>query len=318
MQRLPTNIHSKNLLAQLDLNLLRLFLSIYHTRNLTQTAEQLHISQSAVSHALNRLRQALDDALFYREKGGLHPTAYARRIYPILHQAFGQLEDAFSVTANLTADELTQLAKQRFSQVTIAMHDEVELIVFDRLFERLHAILPQCKITSSRLNRRELAYELKSGQVDFAIDVARVVEDSIRHQCLISDKFMVAYYAPNFADEPNFSLDRARYFASQHITVSSSRLGYSIEDQLLSQAGWQRHISVRCQHYASACRLLRQDKLLLTLPELWARHFVPCDVDWVVTDMPVSLPTIDLHGYWQHDNHEPLQAWLRDQIINLF
>ena len=87
MQRLPTNIHSKNLLAQLDLNLLRLFLSIYHTRNLTQTAEQLHISQSAVSHALNRLRQALDDALFYREKGGLHPTAYARRIYPILHQA---------------------------------------------------------------------------------------------------------------------------------------------------------------------------------------------------------------------------------------
>ena len=63
----------KNPLKQLDLNLLRLFIYIFELKNLTHTAEALHLSQSAISHALGRLRQALGDELFYREKGELHP-----------------------------------------------------------------------------------------------------------------------------------------------------------------------------------------------------------------------------------------------------
>lgn len=59
MQKLSTPIHSKNPLAQLDLNLLRLFIYIFELKNLTHTAEALHLSQSAISHALGRLRQAL-------------------------------------------------------------------------------------------------------------------------------------------------------------------------------------------------------------------------------------------------------------------
>ena len=162
----------KNPLKQLDLNLLRLFIYIFELKNLTCTAEALHLSQSAISHALGRLRQALGDELFYREKGELHPTLYAKRLYPTVKQSFENLEQIFQANHLLSDSKLGEMAQQSFATLTIAMHDEIELIVFNKLVSQIHQVLPNCQITSSRLNRSALAHELKVGQLDFAIDVA--------------------------------------------------------------------------------------------------------------------------------------------------
>lgn len=309
---------NKNPLRQLDLNLLRLFIYIYEFKNLTHTAEELHLSQSAISHALNRLRQALDDELFYREKGELHPTPYAKRVYPTIRQSFNQLANVFQTTHTLTDDQLSEIAKQSFNQLTIAMPDEIELIVFNKLVSQVHQFLPDSQIISSRLNRSELEHELKVGHVDFAIDVARVVDREIVHQSLMQDDFVLVLYAPNFADElaNDSSISEADYFASQHITVSSRRLGLSIEDSLLSKAGWQRQIKIRCQHYATAFQLLKQDKLMLTLTRQLATTFVPDSQGWQIFDLPIALSAIELHGYWhQNQQDEPLHQWLRQQIF---
>ena len=311
----------KNPLKQLDLNLLRLFIYIFELKNLTRTAEALHLSQSAISHALGRLRQALGDELFYREKGELHPTLYAKRLYPTVKQSFENLEQIFQTNHLLSEDKLGELAQQSFATLTIAMHDEIELIVFNKLVSQIHQVLPNCQITSSRLNRSALAHELKVGQLDFAIDVARVVDSEIVHQPLLRDEFVLVLYAPNFAaelaNEP--TITQAQYFASQHITVSSRRLGLSIEDSLLSKAGWQRQSKIRCQHYATAFQLLKQDKLLLTLPRQLATTFLPPAQGWQILDLPIALTHIELHGYWhQKQQVDPLYGWLRQQIFSAF
>lgn len=311
----------KNPLKQLDLNLLRLFIYIFELKNLTRTAEALHLSQSAISHALGRLRQALGDELFYREKGELHPTLYAKRLYPTVKQSFENLEQIFQTNNVLSDNELGEMAQQSFATLTIAMHDEIELIVFNKLVSQIHQVLPNCQITSSRLNRSELAHELKVGQLDFAIDVARVVDSEIVHQPLLRDEFVLVLYAPNFAaelaNEP--TITQAQYFASQHITVSSRRLGLSIEDSLLSKAGWQRQSKIRCQHYATAFQLLKQDKLLLTLPRQLATTFLTPAQGWQILDLPIALTHIELHGYWhQQQQIDPLYGWLRQQIFSAF
>ena len=105
----------KNPLKQLDLNLLRLFIYIFELKNLTHTAEALHLSQSAISHALGRLRQALGDELFYREKGELHPTLYAKRLYPTVKQSFENLEQIFQTNHLLSDSKLGELAQQSFA-----------------------------------------------------------------------------------------------------------------------------------------------------------------------------------------------------------
>lgn len=311
----------KNPLKQLDLNLLRLFIYIFELKNLTRTAEALHLSQSAISHALGRLRQALGDELFYREKGELHPTLYAKRLYPTVKQSFENLEQIFQTNHLLSEDKLGEMAQQSFTTLTIAMHDEIELIVFNKLVSQIHQVLPNCQITSSRLNRSALAHELKVGQLDFAIDVARVVDSEIVHQPLLRDEFVLVLYAPNFAAElaNESTITQAQYFASQHITVSSRRLGLSIEDSLLSKAGWQRQSKIRCQHYATAFQLLKQDKLLLTLPRQLATTFLPPAQGWQILDLPIALTHIELHGYWhQQQQVDPLYGWLRQQIFSAF
>ena len=45
----------------LDLNLLRVFDALFEERNVTRAAQRLGLTQSAVSHALNRLRFAIGD-----------------------------------------------------------------------------------------------------------------------------------------------------------------------------------------------------------------------------------------------------------------
>ena len=213
------------------------------------------------------------------------------------------------------------MAQQSFTTLTIAMHDEIELIVFNKLVSQIHQVLPNCQITSSRLNRSALAHELKVGQLDFAIDVARVVDSEIVHQPLLRDEFVLVLYAPNFAAElaNESTITQAQYFASQHITVSSRRLGLSIEDSLLSKAGWQRQSKIRCQHYATAFQLLKQDKLLLTLPRQLATTFLPPAQGWQILDLPIALTHIELHGYWhQQQQVDPLYGWLRQQIFSAF
>jgi DNA-binding transcriptional LysR family regulator len=53
----------------LDLNLLRVFDALLDERNVTRAGARLGLSQSAVSHALGRLRLLLGDELFVRRRG---------------------------------------------------------------------------------------------------------------------------------------------------------------------------------------------------------------------------------------------------------
>lgn len=81
-------------LDQLDLKHLRVLLVLTQTRNTYRAAEQLHLSQSAVSRTLAKLRLVLDDPVFIRSPGGLQPTALTERLAARLPEVLDLLEDA--------------------------------------------------------------------------------------------------------------------------------------------------------------------------------------------------------------------------------
>ena len=72
-------MHETNL-ARLDLNLFVVFEAIYREGSISRAARQLNLTQPAVSHALARLRERLDDALFVRRGNQMVPTARARAL----------------------------------------------------------------------------------------------------------------------------------------------------------------------------------------------------------------------------------------------
>lgn len=146
--------------SNLDLNLLRIFDALIEERSVTRAGERLGLTQSAVSHALGRLRHLLGDPLFTRKSGGVEPTPRALEIGPALHAALRQLEEALSPPV---FDPLT--GERRF---TLAAGPYACTILVPALVERLHQAAPKVEllIEAYGLDYHE---RLDSGRIDAAV-----------------------------------------------------------------------------------------------------------------------------------------------------
>jgi DNA-binding transcriptional LysR family regulator len=83
-------------MKNIDLNLLFVFEMLYEVRHVTKSAERLHLTQSAVSHSLGRLRIMLDDPLFIRVPSGLQPTERAHKLAPRIRAALKEMSSLIS------------------------------------------------------------------------------------------------------------------------------------------------------------------------------------------------------------------------------
>src|SRR6516225_532896 len=81
-------------LSTLDLNLFVVLHVVLEERSATRAARRLHVTQSAVSNAIARLRSVLADPLVVRSGRGLAPTPRAEELRPFVAQAIAQLQAA--------------------------------------------------------------------------------------------------------------------------------------------------------------------------------------------------------------------------------
>lgn len=294
------NAAHDGLLRQLDLNLLAVFEMVYAEQNLTRAGRRLFVSQSAVSHALARLREQLGDALFVRRGAGVVPTLAAERLAPAVHAAFSILRRSL---------ETREFEAQRdLGRVVLALHDGIEPTLLPAFAQRLSRASPDVELESVRLDRRRFERDLGSGRIDFAIDVARATGGELRHVPLVEDEFCIV-------SRRRRRLDKSAYLAAQHVTVSSRRSGLSLEDLLLSQLGYERKLALRCQRYETACRLVAQSDLLLTAPAMQARAIAK-RLGLVALKLPFTLPPFTLRLYWHRQVEEdPRSRFLRGELL---
>lgn len=292
-------------LQRLDLNLLRVFQAIDQERNLTRAARVLNLSQSAVSHALGRLRQALNDDLFVREGRGVAPTALSARLAPDIRAALDILQ------RSLRQDRDFDPARD-VPQFTIAVNDELEPLLLPPVVRRLAATAPDIRVASVRFERRSLKTDLAAGRLDLAVDVAQPTRAEISHAPLIRDGFCVVAARRR-------RLTEASYLRARHVTVSSRRTGYSMEDWLLAGRGYQRDVVMRCQHYEAACRVVADSELLLTMPRRHANALNQAlGGRLALMPVPLPVPEYELHLYWDRQRDQDAgNRWLREQILAL-
>ena len=151
-------------LRSVDLNLLPVFEATYEERSLSRAAEQLSMTQSAVSHALTRLRALFGDELFVRQARGVLPTSTADRIYGKLRGALGAVREV--VTDMRVFDPKT--SERKFF---VAIPHPLGPMIAIRLRERLAKIAPKVEVAFSTRSRPiDLESALREGRVDAAID----------------------------------------------------------------------------------------------------------------------------------------------------
>lgn len=284
-------------LGRLDLNLFLVFDVIYRERSLTRSAEVLSLSQSAVSHALSRLRQRIGDPLFVRQGRGVVPTPRADALAPAVQQALAGLDSALQPGRRF--DPARDLRR-----IILAMPDELEPIVLPALLSALRRSAPQASVASVRLDRAALRTDLAAGRIDLAIDVPRSLDAEVMHIPLIQHRYCVV-------GGRRLRLSTARYLAAEHVAVSSRRTGPTFEDFVLDRLGLRRQVALRCQNYEAACRVVAASDLLLTMPRRHAELLRPA-LGFHILKLPLEMPSIDLHLYWHRQSDAlPASMWLR-------
>ena len=289
----------------LDLNLLLTFEAIYRERHLGRAADALHVTPSAVSHALGRLRDGLGDPLFVKDGRRMRPSSVCRSIAPELLDALSRLRSVISSAGSFDA------ARSR-RHFRIGIRASLEGILLPRL-ERMRSVdAPELRFTTQWIDRSEVGVDLAGGRSDAVVDVAQPVPPPISSQKLSEDPFVVVMRAEN---PLTGVLDLPAYLGARHIAVSTRGAGPVVEDFALSQLGYQRRIALRCQNYHAACLALLENDFLLTIPASIAQT-VTRGLSTVQVDPPFTLAGVTLNLYWHRSNDDDAgNRWLRDQLI---
>lgn len=145
----------------LDLNLLKVFEAVYEDRNLIRAGQRLNLSQSAVSHALSRLRDGVGDALFLRTGKGLVPTARAAELAPVVKRALDSIKEA------LGAEPFSPAGSTR--QFVVAANDHMTVVVVAPLLNVLRQAAPGTDLVVRPSTRLDLAEQIDLGRIDLAI-----------------------------------------------------------------------------------------------------------------------------------------------------
>ncbi|MFA9216073.1 MAG: LysR family transcriptional regulator [Sphingomonadaceae bacterium] len=295
-------------ISRVDLNLFIVFEAIYAEGSITRASLKMNLTQPAISHALNRLRQLFDDPLFERQGHVMVPTPLARSIIE-------------PVRASLRGFEVTLNGVERFDPASsertfsLALRDVLEASVLPPLMANLAQAAPGVGLNTLQVGRREMEGELAAGTLDAAIDVLLPLAPEIRHARLVMDKTVVLVRR----DHPKIqgALDLDTYLQQEHILASSRRRGPGLEDFELSRLGLQRRIRLRCQHYFAACRVVSQTDLALTMPERLAQ-VVNQQFGNQILPFPLTIPSLDIYLYWHANvDTDPANQWLRAQIMQV-
>ncbi|PMU04476.1 LysR family transcriptional regulator [Aeromonas salmonicida] len=247
-------------LSRLDLNLLTVFDMLMQERNVTRAAERLHLSQSTVSHALGRLRQALDDPLFVMSRREMMPTERAKTLAGPVRQALAMLEQGLR-----QAEGFDPASARRIFR--IATPGSVEHGLVPALVEQLHRQAPHC-----RLEVCELADSDYERELDLVIGFADANHFSPRLWREPWFNNPLVCLSPLGSELPEV-LGPAELVSRPHIHTSSWGHSQAMVDLWLARFGVERELGVRLPSFMAVPPLMATGRYLVVVPEMIGRHF---------------------------------------------
>jgi DNA-binding transcriptional LysR family regulator len=296
---------SRNELRRLDLTLLLVFLGLLRHRKGAAVAEELGLTQSAVSQALKRLRDIFGDDLFLRRPHGMEPTATALALEAPVAQAVEVLRGALGAARRFDPDEAQ-------GTVRIASLDAEQAVLIPALAARLRETAPGLRLSVLPLGRAEAVEALAEGRADLSLGFLWETPDWISGEHLYEEGFMIAGRPDALPDAPRLSLDA--YCAADHILVSPAGDLRGIVDRRLEDMGRARRVVLGLPAFLPALAAVAQSDAIVTLPSRLARIFAP-GFGLVTAEPPLEIRRFPVSVFWHRRNDgDPRTMWLRDAL----
>ena len=296
-------------LHELDLNLLVVFNQLLVERRVSKVAENLGISQPAVSNSLAKLRKLFGDELFLRTPKGMEPTPFADQLAESVSYALAMIHSG--VNQRTTFEPAT--AKRAF---TIGMTDIGEIYFLPALIEHLRTEAPGITLSTVRNAAVNLRDELESGKVDLGVGLLPQLKAGFFQRRLFTQSYVCLMRRGHRLDKRKISL--AEFSAAEHLVVISAGTGHGKVDELLQRSGVERSVRLTVPHYVSVGHILRGSDLIATVPERLANRLIE-PFGLAKVPHPAKLPDVAINVFWHAKYHRsPDNRWLRGVVFDLF
>lgn len=299
--------------AAFDLNLLRVFDAMMRERSVTRAGEQIGLSQPAVSAALQRLRDLLEDKLFVRVGNDMVPTPRAESLAPGIRDALEGLERLLAAEKRFDPSRL----ERTFTLLGADFFGTLFIPPLMRVLNR-HSRGINLRFLDSAAGDVERL--LKDDAIDMALEREFNVPDHVAYAHLFESPFKIIVRADHptlryIEPDGTISLDIICSLDWAIRSVDGSMNGWT--DTALAGLGRKRRVVLAVPTFHAVVATVKSSDIAAAIPEQFATA-VGLSEGLRVLDVPFDGPTPELRLYWHmRRTRDPAHAWLREQIVDL-
>ncbi len=299
-----TGMHAIHGLRRIDLNLLVVLDALLEERHVSRAAQRLAMTQPAVSHALGRLRDLLDDPLLVRAGNQMQLTRRAFELAGPLREILG------GVRRLVLGDEFDPASAEL--ELRLGMSDYGAWVVLPALLPTLRREAPGIRLDVRQASRVGMAEQVASGELDGALGVFPMLPEGLRVQPLFEERFVCLCSLETLGGRKR--LDLEDYLAAPHLRVALQQSPAEEIDSHLEKLGRRRQVAATVPHFSVAPSLLAGTDLVLTIAE----RMLPDDLDahgLASFEPPLQLAPFDFVQIWSDTSEDdPARRWLRGKL----
>ena len=296
-------------LTDIDLNQLVLFQQLMVERRVSKVAENLGLTQPAVSNTLARLRRQFGDDLFVRTPKGMVPTPLAEQMAGPIGEALALLHNGLNPPSRFDPASVQR-------SITIGMTDIGEIVFLPDLLAHLRQVAPGVALTTVRTTASTLREDMEAGQVDLAIGPLPQLKGGFFQRRLFRQRYVCLFRQGHPLDRGQMSL--ADFQAAEHLVIVSAGTGHGKVDDLIRRAGIERRMRLTVPHFVSVGHILQRSDMVATVTERLAERLAgPFGLQFL--PHPIDLPDVAINLFWHAKVHRsPAHQWLRGLVFDLF
>jgi DNA-binding transcriptional LysR family regulator len=292
----------------LDLNLLVMLEALVAERSVSGAALRLGLTQSAVSHALRRLRDNFNDELFIRSSRGMEPTQRAIEIAGATRVAIENIGAVIDQSKVFDPGTATRSFRLRVSEY-VSSH------LLQRLCPVLRKLAPGVHVSAAHFTGEPHTDELVGDEIHIRLGGSPRQAGRDNRLRVVEERFVVLMGKNNPLRMKKMTLPL--YASMSHVKVAGT-IGTNVIDDALKVRGLRREIVFQVPSWRDARHIVATTDLVAAIPARWA-------LDRESSRRCVALPfplndvtfAIDLEWHSRFSS-DPAHAWMRSLISEQF
>jgi DNA-binding transcriptional LysR family regulator len=290
-------------LRRIDLNLLVILDALIAERSVSRAAQRLGLTQSAVSHALRRLRTMFGDDLLVRGGVGMEPSWRAQQLAETLRATLAQIETLVSEDSGFDPATSRRVFRLRVSDYLCGF-------LLSRLGPLLRAEAPGIRLDVKHF--RDDSDDVIGDEIHVRLSTQAGATSPYRRMRVFEDAFVVVMSKRHPAASLPMTIEQ--YLKLVHLKVAATAIGTNLIDDALARRGLTRDIAMGVPSWLDVPQIVATTDLAAALPRRWTQS--PAFAEACVTArLPLDEVELALDVVWhtRHDD-DPGHVWLRAAI----